>query len=473
MAVPRPGHHRKRQRSSSLDLLATPDIRKRERRTSPLGSHCRHALDTTFWNSLTQVPLTRSSLREFNRRRPQSLAHAPSTPVQGPLQFSVAIALRDITVRRGICLTSLRGYARTLRPKQDMTDSTSRVRRRGQPVAARTPAIENVVNESKSKATSTYDAAFKQMMIDAGVYPADYQHGEGRPAPIPGNFEEMQNALTVPLPCSSPHTITVEGFKEYLKGLPGHSAEVLVMADVVIKMMGPQDPQENQSADKLFNNIKPIRNHVTRPKPDFYAGAFTESIHESVRKDLNKLIIPCSNDSLPAAPNFFFEGKYGPGRPDVALLQALHDGAIGARAMFELQNYKNIPAERRCDNNAYTIMFTYAANTLTMFSMHPFINHRGLMSYQMTQLDAFIMYNKLEQFQAGVAALYNARQFCLRHRDRFIRDANHMAMPNTNTSFGSDSTDELALDYEKRRREVLALRDASASSSSQPGARRS
>ncbi|KAG8625250.1 hypothetical protein KVT40_007001 [Elsinoe batatas] len=352
-----------------------------------------------------------------------------------------------------------------------MTDNNSRIRRRGQAAERPSPVDNAVVDAAEVKPSSPYDAIFKQKMIDAGVFPARHRQRNGDTAPTPANYQEMLRELKAPRDSSC--SITTKEFNEYLDGLPGQSEEVLVTAGVVVKMIGTQNLREHQGAEKLFNNPRPIRHDITRPKPDFYAGAFTEELHESVRKHLNDYIIPCSNDSLPAVPNFFFEGKYGPGRPDVALLQALYDGAVGSRAIFELQNYKNPPAERHCDNNAYTMVFTYVAHRMTILSMHPFLRHRGLLCYQMTQLRSFIMDETIEQFQDGVLALRNAREFCKKHRDRLIREANYMAVPNANASFRPDSTYELALDYEKRRREVLALRTASRSSSSQPDARSS
>ena len=99
---------------------------------------------------------------------------------------------------------------------------------------------------------------------------------------------------------------------------------------------GESRKQHNYLSDRLFNNLEPLADDLPKPNPDLYDGALPQQIDRGVRCDLGKQIVPCNNTSLPAAPNFFVEGKSEGGRADVAKRQACHDGAIGARAMHSL-----------------------------------------------------------------------------------------------------------------------------------------
>ena len=56
-------------------------------------------------------------------------------------------------------------------------------------------------------------------------------------------------------------------------------------------------------------------------------------------------------------PDFFTESKGLKGSADVNKLQAIHDGAIGARWIRELRSY--VDPETAYDNNINTITSTY------------------------------------------------------------------------------------------------------------------
>jgi hypothetical protein len=173
---------------------------------------------------------------------------------------------------------------------------------------------------------------------------------------------------------------------------------------------------------------------IVKAVPDFFDGARAGDIHTKIRNadeegNLNKLIIPTKHASAPVAPNFFLETKAPRGGADVALRQALHDGAIGARAMHALQNYS--AEEPTFDGNAYTYSSTYHAGTgtLQLYAHHvtPPTAPGGRPEYHMTQVDGWQMTGNIDTFRRGATAFRNARDSAQRHRDSFTQAANARA----------------------------------------------
>ncbi|KAK5202398.1 hypothetical protein LTR47_011785 [Exophiala xenobiotica] len=136
-----------------------------------------------------------------------------------------------------------------------------------------------------------------------------------------------------------------------------------------------------------------------------YHGAQPSAIHPCVRSDLGPYIIPSKADtSRPAAPNFFVEGKSAQGRADVTKRQGQIDGAIGARAMHKLQNYR--AAEPEHDNKAHSFSSTYHVGTSTLqhdpssqASESP-----GEPRYHMIKLKGFDVTSDKETFVKGATA---------------------------------------------------------------------
>ncbi|KAK4107609.1 hypothetical protein N656DRAFT_772451 [Canariomyces notabilis] len=151
--------------------------------------------------------------------------------------------------------------------------------------------------------------------------------------------------------------------------------------------------------------------------------------NEDEEGNLNKLIVPTRHASAPVAPNFFLETKGPSGGADVALRQALHDGAIGARAMHSLQNYG--AEEPTFDGNAYTYSSTYHAGTgtLQLYAHHvaPPTAPDGRPEYHMSQIEAYALTGSRKRFVEGATAFRNARDMARRHRDGFIQSANARA----------------------------------------------
>jgi hypothetical protein len=204
-----------------------------------------------------------------------------------------------------------------------------------------------------------------------------------------------------------------------------------------------------------FGHLEPVDEDLVKPVPDLYYGAKPEQIDWRVRDELGKYIVPSSDTSLPAVPNYFLEGKSAKGRADVAVRQACYDGAVGARAMHQLQNYKASPPVY--DGNAYTITSTYhgGTGTLQMYATHPTKPKvpGGQPEYHMTQLRSFASGDTANRFREGAAAFRNGRDWAKEQRDRFIAEANETAqrrsaesttVENSRTSLSTVGEAELA-----------------------------
>ena len=300
---------------------------------------------------------------------------------------------------------------------------------------------------------------------------------DGSRPPKPENFRGMRDMLNRPRPSLSPSVFSATAFEDFEDSNERARSESHAMLDVIPIIAGSKDNQYETTGDILFNNLKKFDSNISAPKPDRYYGSKTAQLDPSVRRDLGEYIIPSSRTSLPAAPNFFLEGKSASGKPDVAQRQAMYDGAVGARGMFELQNYRN--ATPVYDGNAYTITSTYhpGTGTLQVYATHPSQAASGGAEpqYHMTQLDSYGMTGNFRSFRSGVAAYRNAREWTQRQRDLLVSNANAVAQRRSTetrsfsrnesnvvvssitegSSNSETSADELALDYDtaaKRRR---------------------
>ncbi|EFX06691.1 hypothetical protein CMQ_7012 [Grosmannia clavigera kw1407] len=168
---------------------------------------------------------------------------------------------------------------------------------------------------------------------------------------------------------------------------------------------------------------------TVKPVPDFFDGARPESIDKAVRDDLSQLITPTKHASVPVAPNFFLEVKGPGGSFGVALRQALHDGAVGARAMHALQNYGKDEVE--FDGHAYSYSSIYQAGSglLQLYGHHITAPTApgGPPYYHMTLFESLSMIGSREHFVKGAAAFRNARDLAQKLRNWLIQAANTRA----------------------------------------------
>lgn len=106
--------------------------------------------------------------------------------------------------------------------------------------------------------------------------------------------------------------------------------------------------------------------------------------------------------------------------------QAMYDGAIGARGMLQLQNYRE--PKLAYDGNAYTMAASYCDGQLKIYATHPRESTMGETEYCMTQVNSYAMTGNENGFRQGAAAYRNARDWTQRQRDEFIGKANAAAL---------------------------------------------
>lgn len=269
----------------------------------------------------------------------------------------------------------------------------------------------------------------------------------------PLNMDAISNRLREPRPPLSPSRVTRAEFTRFKQANEYASGEGSVISKVLPFLMG-NDEHIYSEQDVLFNNLTPLTDgSIVRAKPDKYDGARASEINKDVRAELDNFIMPSTTRNAPLLPNFFVETKgpwtWGPGA--VGKRQACYDGALGARAMHEMQAYA--AGKRVLDDKAYTITSTFhggsGGGTLILYSIHPTASTAPdrTIDYRLTQLDGWQLTGGMEQFRQGVGAIRNARDWAKEQRTTVIAAANEkdaivaFATPETSTHTGlSQST---------------------------------
>lgn len=297
----------------------------------------------------------------------------------------------------------------------------------------------------RSKRSSAYDLGFEQHLVDYGVYPDGDEDME------PLNMDAITDRLGESRPSLSPSHFTRAEFTRFKQANRDASREGSVISKVLPLLMG-NDEDIYSEQDVLFNNLRPITDgSIVKAKPDKYDGARASEINKDVRAELDNFIMPSTDRNVPVLPNFFVEAKGPSGSGAVGKRQACYDGALGARAMHEMQAYAT--GDRVLDNKAYTITSTFqggsGGGSLTLYSIHPTASTAPdrTTDYRLTQLDGWHMTGNMETFRKGVGAIRNARDWAKEQRETLIVAANEKdaivasATPETSTHTGlSQST---------------------------------
>ena len=330
-------------------------------------------LPPAFWDSLSEIPLTRNALKELDRR---NLADQSST---------------------------LESTAMTSAP------------------AAKDGARTNNTPKSSS---SPYCSAFKQHLIDHNIYTDSYIYPNGNEPPEPKNFDEIEQRLINRRP--SVEKIGKTNHKTFTRMEKQATQEDEPLSTAILTIQGKSEDGQCVSGKKRFNNLVRITSvRLVDGNPDLYYGARPDQLNRQIRNDLNGFIIPSKDTSLPIIPNFFLAKKGPGGNIGVAIRQACYDGALGARAMYELRMHGR--AIRIYDNNAYTITSTYVGGTLRLYAIHlgePNKITEGRPEYFMTLLDGFDLMGNVESFKNGLNAFRNAKDWAQEQRDAAIKRAN-------------------------------------------------
>ncbi len=274
--------------------------------------------------------------------------------------------------------------------------------------------------QAGSSKITPYNRDFEQKLIDIGIYP-------NNKASKPENLHEIRTHLATARSSLSPSRFTDDDFLEFQELCELASSESTAMSKIIPIIAGQGDKGRRSMGGIPYNNLKSFDEDLSVPVPDMYDGAPPSAIHPRVRADLGKQIIPSTNTSRPAAPNFFLEGKSPQARSDVAKRQALYDGAVGARAMHSLQNYK--AEEPTYDDKAYSFSSTFHNGLLKIYAIHPTqpAVPGGNPDYHMTQVRSIDLTDSPDHCREGAAVYRNSRVLAKKERDRFIKHANEVA----------------------------------------------
>ncbi|KUI66457.1 hypothetical protein VM1G_02508 [Cytospora mali] len=255
----------------------------------------------------------------------------------------------------------------------------------------------------------------------------------------PNNHDEIKRIMEAELPPDLVSELRLQ-YTDFIRKNDKGSQEAL-FGSAIPTIQGEVDgPYER---NRLFNNMS-LGDSFKDAKPDHFEGVDPRHISLEVAVSLSKAIIPTNTRPTkdPAAPNYFLEVKVANQDGSVARLQAAHDGILGARAMYSLQNYRR--ETQITDGNAYTFSVTYQPFMLTIYAIHITASRDGRLRYNVTEIDSHSM-KKEEDFIKGVTACRNIRALAKKFRRRFVKEANERAPNSISQSFStSDGMSDLS-----------------------------
>ncbi|KAJ2972662.1 hypothetical protein NUW58_g9139 [Xylaria curta] len=422
---------------------------------------------SAFWNNLSEIPLTRSALRELDRRNSEGLlrSHRLSRPVT---RDDISKWLRPaVSTQYQDQQTHLKRFARQGGPDlTDLRSSNQGRRKRGSAsISNSTPTLQT----DSTKSISPYDRAFQQHLIDYRIYPDGYKYPGGKALPQPDNLNGISKVLSQRRSSLSRSRFSDSDFQQFKQANTNAFKEDEVISSVIPIIEGRIEDGRGVSGRIRFTNLDHLTDgSLVGGNPDRYYGARPEQLDQRVRAELSGHIIPSTQHDLPIVPNFFLAVKGPDGSLAVAERQACYDGALGARGIRSLQMYGYSDAEPIPDNKAYTITSIYHGGTLKIYTSHllPSAYPRDSWVYIMTQIDSWSLTGNASMFRQGAAAYRNAKDWAKWQRDEAISKANEKVrqdMPSVDrpqvkrtrrasnlqpSSLGNSDTsaDELALD---------------------------
>ncbi|KXX77155.1 hypothetical protein MMYC01_207569, partial [Madurella mycetomatis] len=383
----------------------------------------------SFWDNLSEIPLTENALHELDRRNRDSTQSTHSlSRIQScrPVTRRFAAELRTLARQGGPDLSDLRGCDKPAFG-HEMSSSQSSLSRRKRRLAftSKTPSDTKTPGTKTTKSTGPYDRAFQQHLVDFGIYPDGYEYPDGRIPPEPENMEEITRILAQPRPSLSPSRFSREDFRKFKRADAHAAKERQVTTSVIPIIEGDVGDNKCVAGEIPFTNLDHLTDGSLVPgNPDRYYGARPEQLDREVRTKLGDRIIPSTQHDLPIAPNFSLAAKGPDGSSAVAQRQASYDVTLGARGMLDLISYGKL--EPVYDNKAYAMTCTYHAGTLKMYTGHPIppANPGARPEYVTTQVKAYALTSDYDTYRQGAAAYRNGRDWAKRQRDEAIKRAN-------------------------------------------------
>ncbi|MCJ1449490.1 MAG: hypothetical protein MMC23_010010 [Stictis urceolatum] len=377
-------------------------------------------------NPRPRRPATRLANAEWQRR------HPPLKPARTYLKHcrhEQYRALQSFARHGGPDLRELRGCQRAalcvsknpMAPSQASYTSRSRDRR-----LSRT---KSTTEGGTSRSKSTYNRAFQQVLIDYNVYPPHYKHSDGRAAPKPENWDDINKRLAQSRASLSPSKFSRKEHEDFVDKDASVAKESQVKKQVIPIIEGTIKDARNASGEIPFTNLDPLAadEHLASSVPDFYCGARAEDLERQIRvNDLLHKVVPSTQHDLPILPNHFLAAKGPDGTAAVAVRQATYDAYFGARGMQDIHDYGR--AEPQFDNKAYTFSHIYSDGQLQLFTSHPVkpSTAGGRPSYYMNLLRSFSMRDSPVTWREGATHYRNSLDLAEEFRNESIRGANEV-----------------------------------------------
>jgi hypothetical protein len=273
-----------------------------------------------------------------------------------------------------------------------------------------------------SKKIGPSDGNFLQHLKDYGIYPDGYRHLD------PDNLGEIKHTLKRRRSSLSLPSLNDASFQRLAALNQAAFGEGDTMAEEFTFITGSASIPHTRNQE--FSNLKDLTTGaLTKAKPDFYDGSDPTDLNRGVRDQLGVYIVPCANKSMPCLPNFLGEAKGPKGIIEVCKRQALYYGALSARGMHQLRLHND--AKTSFDNKAYIIVATYlsAPGLLGLYTCHPAQSKypANQVSYHLTKLGQWLIFENVDAFTEGITAFRNARDWAEEQRNRLIATANEIA----------------------------------------------
>ncbi|PYI11457.1 hypothetical protein BO78DRAFT_413920 [Aspergillus sclerotiicarbonarius CBS 121057] len=252
------------------------------------------------------------------------------------------------------------------------------------------------------------------------------------PANWPRNFQALQQMMRKER--SDMDGITHKTQDLFIKPREPSKTNQEFLPDVYLTLFGDYGREimgSRRVEGRRFTNFAPLAPHMIMARPDVADGIRPEgSEGQRVMDDLEDLIVPFvisddnSNDedeNRIAGPNFFLYNRFKQADRFAGTCAALHCGALGARAMHELQCYRKA---KSYDLMAYSFVAVLLTEHMTIYAIHPIQSQAPdrERDYQMTQIHSF-RFDDLDVFKDGIAAFRNIREHARFWRERFMVEA--------------------------------------------------
>ncbi|KAH8755069.1 hypothetical protein F5883DRAFT_430835, partial [Diaporthe sp. PMI_573] len=360
--------------------------------------------DSDFWDSLTNILLTRGALQALGRRNKNRGPTNTKSPGRAP-----DLDLDRFARRGGPDLSHLRGVCNSLFSNTSLLKQYSGLQK----------GLGRMAAKAKNT-TGPYDPNYEEQLREQNIWlirrPKKHE--------LPHNHAKIMEKLRAERP-NDPRGPVITTHDAFLEKNETCSSQGALFQQVMPIIWGTPDLEVPCEYDRQFTRMRFSKEDLKDAKPDYFEGIKPANIEPEVKKDLSVMIIPDVGTALtgPAAPNFFLEIKTDGLRESVVRLQCVMDGVLGARCMHSLQNYRM--EEPLYDGNAYTFSVSYYRKELRFYAIRiqPPSGNSNKPRYEAIHLEWFAMEAE-EKFLPAINAYRNIRDLGEKYRRRFVRDAN-------------------------------------------------